>query len=409
MLTTPFVRSSRFDVAELSVQPDGGFFLVGNPQLGFYQFPPEAVDILEALKRGVEPDSIRSTLGKRVDSLDVEDFIGTLVDIRFLRDCDEPLSSETYATDRRWLFRVPSAMARRFFSPAAMALYATLLGVAAYCLIRYPPVRPRLDAFFLDHDLTATLVLLLVLSSLTTAFHELGHLLAAAAKGVESRVGIGTRLWNVVVEADLSGIMALPKKARYLPLLAGMAVDVLSLSLITIIVAWLVRTGGDPFAINLLRALTLQLLVTISWQFNVFLRTDVYYVLSAAASYPNLDGDARRYLRSLVPFERKGEGEDFSLHPRRGTLRAFAAAWLVGRFLSVSVLLFIVLPTLARYCDQAWTSIVDPDSSLGGALDAAIFATMSLLILAVGMFLWLRPRFINALGQMRRRKGGEVS
>ena len=55
--------------------------------------------------------------------------------------------------------------------------------------------------------------------------HELAHLIAARAVGVNSRMGISHRLWYLVAETDLTGLWSVTRNQRYLPMLAGMIVD----------------------------------------------------------------------------------------------------------------------------------------------------------------------------------------
>ena len=392
-----------YRVALLSIQPDGEDFLVGSQALGgFYQFPPQGVTVLDRLRAGLSPAAIKAELATDAqgDGVDVDDFIETLLDIGFIRSTDapDPVPLEA-APDRRWLFAVDRRVAALFFSLPAMIGYAALLAAAVLVAARTPAARPDPAAFFLDHDLAPTLILLLILAFGTTALHELGHLLAAAREGIASRVGIGTRLWNIVVEADLTGIFALPKRRRYLPLAAGMLVDLLTIAATTLIIAWLIRAQASPFVIALLKAMVLQTIATIIWQFNLFLRTDGYYLLSNWASYPNLDADARIYIANRVhrlTRGLRGSAQAPATTHRLATLRVFAAIWVFGRVLAVAMLVFVVVPTLYRYCAKAWRTIGDPAASRATIIDTSVFAALCVAMLTMGMVLWLRPKLKHA-------------
>ena len=76
-----------------------------------------------------------------------------------------------------------------------------------------------------------------------------------------------------------------------------------------------------------------------------------------------------------------------------GTLRAFAAIWVLGRALSLATLVLIVLPTLAHYVTKAWQAFNDPAASGATQIDAGLFALVSLTLVAAGLILWLRPKF----------------
>ncbi|WP_267397241.1 MULTISPECIES: hypothetical protein [unclassified Sphingomonas] len=392
---------ARFQVAALTVQPEGDAFLVGSAQLGaFYQFPAEALDILERLRNGATPDEISRDMhvGTNAEDLDIADFVSTLQEIGFIWPLGEQVKPNEPASPSRTVeFTVSAHTAQNFFKPSAVAIYVLLVAAAIGCAIRLPVARLHPDAFFIEDHLAATLVLLLVMSSAATGLHELGHLLAAARRGVSSRLGMGTRLWNIVFEADLSGIFALPRSQRYLPLAAGMIVDVLVASVVTILIAALSSSDAPAFPIALLQALVLQIAVTVAWQFNLFLRTDVYFMLSNWSGHPNLDGAARVYIAdrmSRLTYGRIGRRDDAAAHSRSlAMVKSFVVVWIVGRVLSVTMLAFVVLPTLARYAEKAWRTIKDPTATVGRGIDAALFAGISTLLVAVGLLLWLLPKF----------------
>ncbi|TPG10401.1 hypothetical protein [Sphingomonas oligophenolica] len=227
-------------------------------------------------------------------------------------------------------------------------------------------------------------------------------MLAAAAHGVVSRLGFGMRLWIIVAEADLSGIMALPKRQRYVPLAAGMIVDILNIALITLAITALVRHGDHGFIVVLLQALALQLVVTLLWQFNIFLRTDVYFILCTWFGHPDLDSEARAYLAALLArasFGRLGRASAPQAFRNLAMVRAFAAIWVIGRIAALAMMVVVVLPTLWAYARKAWRAFQDPAASRATAYDLGAFAVLSALLVAIGVFLWIRHRPRSAFGE----------
>ena len=390
-------------VIPLSVQREGEDYCVGNADIdAFYQFPEEGVRIIERLRAGLTASQIKAELAAAADAetVDVDDFVASLRDIGFIypegeRERFHDAVAATGADDRRLRFSAPTRLARALFSPPTLAVYLAILGLAAHAALVDPRLRLNLDAFYLERHLTLTLVLLLVLYGVTASLHELGHMLAAARHGVPSRLGLGNRLWSLVAEADLTGILALPRRQRYLPLSAGMLVDLLSISLITLLLQWLLRQGHDGFTIQLLQALVLQIVISITWQFNVFLKTDVYYVVCTHFGHPDLDREARIYLRDRLHALSLGMlGTHAERIDRRhlGVLRTFAALWLTGRIAAFAFLFLVVIPTLLRYVERARLAFADPVTGRAAAYDAAAFAAISALLFLFGMTLWLRRR-----------------
>lgn len=378
-------------VISLSIQPEGEDFLVGSQDLQeYYQFPLEGVRIIRLLQQGATIGDIKRTFGETVD---IDDFLSVLLEARFIHAPGAQPPAAANEADRRWQFAVPAPIAGLFFSWPAWGVYCTLIASALLAAVADPRLRINPTALYLQDHFTVSLLTLLVLHSCTTGLHELGHMMAAAKYGVQSRLGWGNRLWNIVAEADLSGLHALPRQSRYLPLLAGMLVDVLSIALITLLIKVLIHEGSHAFIINILQALILQILITLSWQFNVFLKTDVYYVLCTYCNYPNLDSEARLYLReklhqlSLGRAGAPGHTDYYHLP----TLRAFAAVWVAGRVASLAFLFLVVIPTVLRYGRDAWNALGSA-ASAGSQWDLSLFFVLSATLLAAGLIVWLRGR-----------------
>lgn len=389
-------------VIPLSVQKEGEDYCIGNAEIdAFFQFPEQGLRIIEWLREGRSPGAIKSALSTSGEaSVDVDDFIETLKEIGFIypeaeRGRFRDAASASDAGDKRLRFSAPTWLARAVFSLPMLVVYLSILGLAMHAVVDDPRLRLNLDAFYLEKHLTLTLVLLLVLYGITASMHELGHMLAAARYGIASKLGIGNRLWSLVAEADLTGILTLPRSKRYLPLLGGMIVDLLSIALVTLSIQWLLRHGHDGFIVQLLQALILQIVISISWQFNLFLKTDVYYVVCNYYGHPDLDQAARVYLRDKLHTASLGFfGEKSPSIERRhlGVLRAFALLWLFGRVSAIAFLFLILIPTLARYFGRARDAFSDPATASAAAYDAAAFAVISAVLFLLGMYMWLRRK-----------------
>jgi putative peptide zinc metalloprotease protein len=401
-------------VIPLSIQPDGDDYLVGNADLDdYYQIPAQGLAILEMLRKGDTPTAVKAKLarealpeegGEAGAMVDVDDFVAMLREIGFLypiADAGQHRARvDAEPADRRILFKVDPRIARAIFSPVTLLCYVGIVGYALALAVRDPALRIDLHAFFIERNFAPTLVLLLLLSSAAVMLHELGHMLAAARHGISSRLGIGNRLWNIVAEADLSGVLALPKRQRYLPLMAGMMVDVLVIALVTLAIAALVRTGtmggGTGFTVQLLQALILQIIVTITWQFNFFLKTDIYYALSNYWSYPDLDADARIYLRDRFHRLSNGRFGARAESPNYKNLRVlnfFSVLWVVGRLLAFGTLVLVFIPTIYLYGAKTYRAYRDPAVSVSAVYDLGIFTILSLMILVGGLYMWLRGRW----------------
>lgn len=181
-------------------------------------------------------------------------------------------------------------------------------------------------------------VLLVVLTVVGAAFHELGHATACHYGGAEPGViGIGLYLIWPVFYNDLDDSYRLDRSGRLRADLGGVYFNALFAILLGSI--YLI-TGFQPFIV----AVVMQHLA-IAHQFLPFVRLDGYYVLSDVAGVPDLFGRIRPILSSLLPGP---VPEAVNQLTRRA--RILVTAWVlvtVPVLAGVLLLLLVRLPQLA--------------------------------------------------------------
>lgn len=395
---TTTVEARQFYVIPLSVQKEEDVYVVGNPELGdFYQFPEEGVQILDMLRSGHTLPTIKSVLAAEgTETVDVDGFIEQLASIGFI--CPEEQSHrvqqrlQAMGLDTRRIFNIDPKIAQAVFSRPMRLCYLAIVAYAVISTVISPALRLNLNAFYTADNRTLLLLSVFTLSLAKVALHELGHMLAAARYGIKSRYGIGNRLWNIVAEADITGILTLPKSQRYFPMMAGLLVDVLCIALLTIVIQILLRYGAGGFAIQLAQAFELEVVLSMVWQFNVFVKTDIYYVLCNYFSYPDLDKDAQHYLRRLlhrVTLGRFGHATDALAVRNLSVIRAFSAIWLFGRILSFLALVCVFLPTIGRYIISIISLLQGPPVSLWIVCDNILYVSITLIFVSAGVYMWL--------------------
>jgi hypothetical protein len=104
-----------------------------------------------------------------------------------------------------------------------------------------------------------------------------------------------------VFETALDGLAAVPRRQRYLPMLAGLLADTVNVSLLTI-VALLLLGPGDRMTLGsgVCLALAYTTLLRMLWQAYFHLETDLYYVIATVCGCVNLRQTAREMLRNRV-------------------------------------------------------------------------------------------------------------
>jgi hypothetical protein len=166
-------------------------------------------------------------------------------------------------------------------------------------MVLHPHLRPHTNNVFFCSSLVLVQVMLALGQMPALLWHESFHALAARRRGLPSPLGVSRRLYFFVFETRMNGLLGLPRRQRYLPFLAGMLADTLLFSALTL-TAGLLGTAG--WGGRLALAAAYVTLPRIGWQFYLFLRTDLYYVLATALGCTNLHDVSMAYLRRKLPW-----------------------------------------------------------------------------------------------------------
>ena len=167
-------------------------------------------------------------------------------------------------------------------------------------------------------------------------------------------------------------------------------------SLFTILLDVLLRSGANPFLVQVVQVMVLETVISMGWQFNVFVKTDIYFVLCNYFSYPDLDLDTRAYLRHLLhraTLGRFGHAAPPRIFNNLAILRIFSLVWAFGRALSMIVLFVVFLPTMWRYLESAIQMLNERTASVWVACDTIVYVSILLSMLGAGMYMWLKPQW----------------
>jgi hypothetical protein len=304
----PLRAGTRLELRELRITREGDDFLVGDLVRGeFVAVPEVAVAVISLLREGHTlgdtADLVRARTGEHVD---VADFAATLVGLGFVARADgRPVAADDpRLADSGRLGEAVAGFARPLYSMPALAVYGALFLGCVATLTAVPAMRPRVTQLFFLPNPVLSVGLLTAAGIPLAASHELAHWLGARVRGVPARITVSRRYYMMVLQTDLSALWGVPRRDRFAPLLAGIAWDTVRLSVLLALrgaglAGW---WDAGPLAARLIAALIVTHVLAISWQFFVFLRTDVYAVLAVGLGCLNLTRIsrlrmARRYRR----------------------------------------------------------------------------------------------------------------
>ncbi len=395
--TCAYPADARIAVHPFEQRVDGEDVIIANEsRTSFLCVPPDAVQLLTWLAEGRTVGEVRAIYEHTYGvTPDLDEYLATLAAEDFLRLPTADSKVERKSENRRYHFEnIPVDVARRLVSPGMLVGCGCLVALGLLACVVDPGVLPPPTALVFEHDALGLFPALVLISLVTVFGHELAHLLAARAAGVPSRLGVGSRLWILVAETDMTGVWLASRAQRCLAFLAGPIFD-LALCATLLLVLFADRQHWLAFAPNVIALLRASLFVAFSrvlWQFEFFVPTDLYYVIGALFGCKNLMQDTQTYLVNqfarVIP--RIQPHDQASVPPREmRVIRWFAVVWLAGRAVAFGMLFWITLPVLAGY------GLMLARAFGGDTQASALFLTGPLLpivaaaLQTIGLLVWL--------------------
>jgi putative peptide zinc metalloprotease protein len=395
-------------------QPEGDDVIIGVAETGvFLAVPPEAVELLEQFAQGKSVGEVSTLYQQRYgEVLDMDDFLGLLETKGIVKPFTQGKAqffvsqpARPQVPKVRYHFgNFPQPLARRIFSRPVLAVCFVLMALAGAAMVRDHSLIARPNDFYFPEHRAFTWVLFTLIAYVSILLHEAGHLVAAQAVGVSSRLGISNRLWYLVAETDLTGLWGIPRNLRYLPLLAGLLIDTTSAAaLILLLFArdqhWLEM---PILVVRLTRAMVLSYWLRIIWQFFLFVRTDIYFVIVNFFNCRNLLKDTEAFLRNLVakviPKVRTVDQTGIPLAERR-VIHAYSIVWVAGRGMAFFTLIVVTIPVALSYIKNlAGVFKAGYSGNRYNFVDSIVLATVVLTPIIIGFVLWIR-------GMLRRERG----
>ncbi len=369
----------------------------------FLALPEEAVELLDYLAGGKTVGEAQSIYYQKYGEVpDMDDLLDFLEQKGFVQPningkSDRKATIEPANRPVNFHFaNFPQSLAQKLFSQPVLISCGVIFSLALAAVAIEPDVIPGWDAFFFREHLTFMRLILTLIGFVTLFLHEMAHLLAAKAVGISCRMGFSNRMWVLVAETDMTGIWGVPSQKRYLPFLAGPIVDVVSASILTLVLfannrGWITL---HPLVFQLGRALLLTYLLELLWQCYFFVRTDFYYVFANFFRCKSLMKDTEVYLRNqlsrIFASVRKIDQSHIPKTERR-VIRWYAIFWLIGRIAAFGSLLFISIPLIWHYYLAIFNIFnAGYKNNPYAFIDALLMILLVFAPQGIGVWLWIR-------------------
>ncbi|HEX4705699.1 MAG TPA: hypothetical protein VH352_26510 [Pseudonocardiaceae bacterium] len=374
----------------LTYLADGDEVTVGRRDIDSYAvLPADGAALIRRLADGLTPreavDWYRETYGEQVDILDM---LGALDELGFVQTPGE--TDAATAEPVRW-----QRLGRSLFSVPAWFCYGLLTVVAFVVMIRTPDLVPHYRNLFFTSSFTMIELVTFLGQFPLLLVHEGFHALAGRRLGLRSRLSIGRRLYFIVLETSLDGLVTVPRRQRILPILAGMLADVLVMAVL-ILAADVTRAGDGTLSLfgRLCLALSYGTLLRLIWQFYFYLRTDLFILLTTALGCVDLHTVAKGVLSNGF---RRLTGrpviDDSHWHPTdRRVARWYAWFMFAGYATTIGTFVIVVLPIAYRFLTGVLGRFFAHGNTFGGLLDSGLFLVLNLAQIVVIAAMTIRDR-----------------
>jgi hypothetical protein len=377
--TVFFVSESIVSLHPLTFVAESDGVMIGRPGTDSYAvFPEDGAALLLRLSNGTTPTSAASwyeeTYGETVD---MADFLDTLAELGFVRGTgDEPETAPAQVRFQR--------LGRLLFSRPLWLCYIALCAAAVVAVSENGALLPTSGKIFFTRSLVAVELCIIVGQLPFMLLHEGFHTLAGRRLGIPTQLGIGRRMYYLVFETTLSGLLGVPKRKRYLPFLAGMVCDCLVLSaLILTAAAGRALPGVPPIVGRFALALAFSTVLRLVWQFYVFLRTDLYYVFATALGCVNLHDATRAHLLNRIYRLLRKPGriidEEQWSERDRAVARWYAPFFAAGVTALIATGPLAVVPVVVRVVSLVGNRLADPWRSPASFWDTVVFLLLGVL------------------------------
>jgi hypothetical protein len=330
------------ELHDLSFVGEGDEVVVGRLATGSYAvFPADGAELLRHIAAGMPLSQASAWYEQRFgEPVDVGEFATTLTELGFVREAGVGPGPVRPVRLRR--------LGRAVFSPAAWACYGAVMALWLAVALRTSAILPHPAQIFFTGSLAVIQVVVTFGQVPLLFLHEGFHALAGRRLGLPTRMGISNRLTYIVFETQLNGLMSVPRRARYLPFLAGLLCDSVVFCALGL-AAELTRQGNGafPLAGRVCLALAFTVALRMAWQFQLYLRTDLYYVFATALNCYDLHDASTALLRNRV-WGALGRPRRLT-DEQQWTERDRRTGAFYGPFIILGILVMVFMATFASF------------------------------------------------------------
>lgn len=264
--------------------------------------PEAGIVVVQRLQEGATVAQAHAAAFERCgEDVDVADLVEALAGLGFVEALDGRRMPSVRPIGQRWLAHISPGAVAWIYSPPLLALYALLAVAGPLVLLFNAAIRPQARDLLWSASYSVDTLTLVVLAPMLLLKHELGHLLAGRGKGLAAELTFGHRFIYLVAVSRVAAVWKLRRRDRFLIYSAGMLNDLVFAgigSLLLFAAQERIVSLAAPLK-GLVALLVLSEYLGVAWEFQVFLKTDVYHIMVDLTDRHDLPEQARMLVMAL--------------------------------------------------------------------------------------------------------------
>jgi putative peptide zinc metalloprotease protein len=356
-------------------------------QSEFFELEKPGFEAIERLASGESIEEVQLALQGRYPEEEIEmtPFIQQLIEMGIVVSIDGQTlhTKQEEAKLKRGFLWIPVSLGRVFFHPITLCVYAGLLLFNLYHFMTAPHRFPSYVDLFPYSLLSANLITWLLLSLALLLIHEVGHVLALRSFDLPGGWRISNRLFFIVMETEMREIWRLPVRSRNIPYLGGMCMD-------QVVLFILLQVGNGLDASNTLmlgvvKIAIFQIVMMTIFQFMLFMKTDMYYVLENITGCHNLMENMKAWLKAKI------SGNLDALALFRGELRmikVYSVIYVIGMCGMGGIFAAYYAPQMVYMISSSIGQLSNSRSSWQ-AIDSSMILLLVLAQVILLLYIWL--------------------
>ncbi|HJV16420.1 MAG TPA: hypothetical protein VJ546_03395 [Bacillales bacterium] len=389
--------NSCIKLVPIEVSKDKKNYIVEDQRSGeFYEVPEICIDAIKMMENGESLGCIEAGLKVKYPNEEVVilDFVRQLLELGLVEEINGEKIEHNIHTGKgsmgfEW---ISSKLGLFFFNKTSMILYTILFAANIILLLLHSELFPHYKDIFIFDLMILNIPAWMIISIVLLLIHEFGHIFAMRAMGFQTKLGIGHRMFIIVLEIDMTPVWKLPAKNRNKLYLAGICFDIVIL--FVALSAQLLFLHMPGILLSIVHIIVLDIFIRIIYQCCVYMKTDLYFVIENSTGCYNLMENARQLIRERLSFIKGSKTEEVIFEGERNIVALYSIFYFIGVFLTIVLYVGFYIPQLVYAFRKTLPGLGQAPTTID-FWDALLFMMQVFIMMGLLLYSWRKKYLLK--------------